>query len=216
MHIEVLVEDSSGKKLLESLFPKILGEMGAPHTWRLISYKGIGRVPKGLIAGSDASKRILLNQLPRLLRGYKNTSGVDRVAVVLDSDKRDCRKFLGELLGIAKSCHADQKTLFRLAIEEIEAWYLGDRDAVLQAYPRAKKSVLDRYEQDAVCGTWELLADAVVTGGSEAVKRQGWPHVGQIKHAWAEKIGPLMVPERNVSPSFGKLRSGLHRIVADS
>jgi hypothetical protein len=45
MHIEVLVEDSSGKKLLETLLPKILGAMGEPHTWRLHAYKGIGRVP---------------------------------------------------------------------------------------------------------------------------------------------------------------------------
>jgi hypothetical protein len=32
MHFEILVEDASGKLLLDSLLPKILGELGNPHT----------------------------------------------------------------------------------------------------------------------------------------------------------------------------------------
>ena len=101
--------------------------------------------------------------------------------------------------------------MFRLAIEEIEAWYLGDRAAVLSAYPRAKPSVLKGYEQVRACDTWELLADAVHPGGSAAIKKAGWPLPGQIKHEWAAKIGPLMTPDQNTSPSFGKFRDGLRR-----
>ena len=70
MHIEVLVEDSSGEKLLQLLLPKLLGAQGDPHTWRLHSYKGIGRIPKNLTTKADPAKRILLERLPRLLRGY--------------------------------------------------------------------------------------------------------------------------------------------------
>ena len=104
--------------------------------------------------------------------------------------------------------------MFRLAIEEIEAWYLGDQDALLAAYPKAKQDVLGKYAQDSVCGTWELLADAVYPGGSAAIKKVGGRLPGQVKDEWAEKIGPLMDLERNVSPSFGKLRDGLRRLVA--
>jgi len=104
--------------------------------------------------------------------------------------------------------------MFRLAIEEMEAWYFGDREALLQAYPRARKDALDRYVQDSVCGTWELLADAVYQGGSKKVKAAGWPLPGQLKHEWAGRIGPLLVVDRNQSPSFGKLRDGLRRLVA--
>jgi len=106
--------------------------------------------------------------------------------------------------------------LFRLAIEEIEAWYLGDQDALLAAYPRAKRNLLEKYEQDSACDTWELLADAVHSGGSAAIKKAGWPLPGQVKHEWAERIGPLMDPERNLSPSFGKLRDGLRRLLSDA
>jgi hypothetical protein len=214
MHIEILVEDSSGEKLLQVLLPQLLGSQGNPHTWRLHAYKGIGRIPQGLVTKADPAKRILLDQLPKLLRGYGRTPGIDAVVVVLDADKRDCAEFLSELKAVADACNSAPDTLFRLAIEEIEAWYFGDREALLAAYPRAKLDVLGKYVQDSACDTWELLADAVHPGGSAAVKKAGWPLPGQVKHEWAEKIGPLMNLERNISPSFGKLRDGLRRLVA--
>ena len=212
MHIEVLVEDSSGARLLDALLPAILGEQGTPHTWRLHPYKGIGRLPAGL-STRDPSKRALLAQLPRLLAGYGKTPGVDAVVVVLDSDERDCKAFLKELKSVLLRCQPAPNALFRLAIEEIEAWYLGDRQALLGAFPKAKKDVLKRYRQDTACGTWELLADAVLPGGCAAIRRVGWPLPGQIKHGWAERIGPLMDVEQNKSPSFCKFRDGLRQLV---
>ena len=213
MHIEVLVEDSSGEKLLAQLLPHILGEQGVPHTWRLKAYKGIGRIPPGLTAKADPAKRILLDQLPRLLQGYGRTPGIDAVVVVLDTDRRDCKEFLKELKAVARRCQPAPRTLFRLAIEELEAWYLGDRAGLMQAYPRARREVLDRYVQDSVCNTWELMADAVRLGGAAAIKKAGWPLPGQIKHEWAEKMGPFMRTDQNASPSFGKFRDGLLRLV---
>jgi hypothetical protein len=111
------------------------------------------------------------------------------------------------------TCTPAPATLFRLAIEEIEAWYFGDRAAVLAAYPRAKLGMLGKYVQDSVCDTWELLADALYTGGAAAIKRKGWPLPGQLRHEWAVKIGPLMNPDRNISPIFGKFRDGLRHLV---
>lgn len=213
MHIEILVEDSSGEKLLGAVLPKLLGEYGTPHTWTMHAYKGIGRISKNLKGSADPSKRILLDQLPRLLQGYGRTPGIDAVVVVLDTDKRDCVDFLAELKSLAAGCNPAPNTLFRLAIEEVEAWYLGDRQALESAYPRAKLDVLNRYVQDSACDTWELLADAVYPGGSMAIKKAGWPLPGQVKHEWAETIGPLLDPDRNLSPSFAKLRDGLRRLV---
>ena len=83
MHIEILVEDSSGEKLLQCLLPQLLGPLGQPHTWRLHSYKGIGRIPKNLGTKADPAKRILLDQLPRLLRGYGRTPGIDAVVALM-------------------------------------------------------------------------------------------------------------------------------------
>ena len=214
MHIEILVEDSSAEKLLQCLLPELIGPSGDTHTWRMHSYKGIGRIPKGLGLKPDPAKRILLDRLPRLLRGYGNTPGIDAVIVLLDADKRDCKVFLKELKALAKACVPSPLTLFRLAIEELEAWYLGDRAALLKAYPRARKDVLRHYVQDNACDTWELLADAVYPGGSAAIKGSGWPLPGQIKHEWAEKIGPRMSLGQNASPSFCKFRDGVRRLIA--
>lgn len=214
MHIEVLVEDSSGAKLIETLLPSLIGPLGDPHTWRVHAYKGIGRLPMGLSAKADPAKRALLDQLPRLLAGYGKTHGIDAVVVVLDSDRRNCKAFLTELKALLARCQPAPNALFRLAVEEIEAWLLGDRPALLAAYPRAKKDVLNRYVQDNVCDTWELLADAVYPGGALAIKSAGWPLPGKIKHEWAENIGPHMNTEDNLSPSFCKFRDGLQRLVA--
>lgn len=214
MHIEVLVEDSSGEKLLQCLLPQLFGPYGERHTWRLLSYKGIGRIPKDLGNKADPTKRILMDQLPRLLRGYGRTPGIDAVVVVLDTDRRDCKVFLQELKAVVQGCVPVPTTLFRLAIEEMEAWYLGDQRALREAYPGARADVLKGYVQDSACDTWELLADVVYPGGSAALKKAGWPLPGQVKHEWAEKIGPRMVMDRNVSPSFGKFRDGLRGLVA--
>lgn len=161
MHIEILVEDSSGKRLLDCLLPQMLGEQGQPNTWRLHHYKGVSRIPPGLKASSDPAKRMLLDQLPRLLRGYGKTPGIDAVVVVLDSDRRDCVGFLAELRSLVHGLDQAPHTLFRLAIEEVAAWYLGDRTALAAAYPSAKQRALDSYVQDSVCGTWEVLANAI-------------------------------------------------------
>lgn len=214
MHIEVLVEDRSGAALVGALLPQVIGPQGDPHTWRLHPYKGIGRLPAKLGAKADPAKRALLDQLPRLLSGYGKTPGINAVVVVLDNDRRSCTAFLRELKSLLARCEPAPRTLFRLAIEEMEAWFLGDRQALLAAYPRAKKQVLARYEQDALCGTWELLADAVHPGGHAAIRAAGWPLPGQIKLEWAQRIASHMDVERNVSPSLCKFRDGIRRLVA--
>jgi len=212
MHLEFLVEDSSGHALLEHLLPKIIGRRGEPHTYRLISYRGIGHIPKDLKSKSDPSKRVLLSRLPSLLRGLCKIATVDAIVVVLDADKRDVTKFRKELNELAKKAGAPD-TVFGLAVEELEAWYLGDRKALLSAYPRAQAKHLRHYDQDSQCGTWELLADAVFEGGAAACKAPGGKHAGDLKHEWARRIGRLLDVEINLSPSFQQLRDAL-RILA--
>ena len=214
MHIEVLVEDSSGATLVMALLPKLIGENGAPHTWRVHAFRGMGQLPRDLNMASDPAQKTLLARLPGILKAHGKTAGIGAVVVVLDSDRRDCKLFLRELKAILKHCEPAPNTLFRLAIEEVEAWYLGDRPALYSAYPRTKKNVLKRYKQDGVCGTWELLADAIHPGGSGILRKAGWPLPGQVKHEWAERIADHMNVEKNQSPSFCKLRDGIRRLLA--
>jgi hypothetical protein len=207
MHLEVLVDDQSGKKMLDALVPKIIDRA---HTFRVHAYKGIGRIPKGMKAKSDPAKRILMDQLPRLLQGYgqafsKYPKGyLAHVAVVCDLDDNNLKSFSKELKKTLDSCKKKPTTEFCFAIEEGEAWLLGDRVAVEAAYPRANKSVLQSYVYDSICGTWETLADAVYPGGSVALKQRGWQAVGHEKSKWAEAISPHVDIARNASPSFSE------------
>ena len=211
MHFEFLVEDASGKILLESIVNTILG---APHTYRIISYKGIGSIPKGMTGKIDVQKRIILDRLPKLLRGYgRSLQHIDAVVVVVvDLDKRDCKKFKQDLLDVLATCNPAPTALFRIAIEEMEAWLLGDKNAILASYPRAKQQVLNGYVQDSICGTWELLADAIHKGGANALKKEGWPAPGQAKCGWAKEIGPRLDVEANLSKSFQVFRDGVRSL----
>lgn len=214
MHFEILVEDQSGKIVLDLLVPKLL-KGDETHTFRVHPYKGIGRIPKGMKPGQDPKKRILLDQLPRLLRGYgaalQHMEAV--VIVVVDLDERNCMSFKQEILAIADRCKPRPRLLVRIAIEEMEAWLLGDRGAVLAAYPRATLRVFSEYEQDSICATWERLADAIHPGGAEDLKARGWPAPGQAKCEWARRIAPHMDVDGNQSPSFAAFRDGIRRFL---
>ena len=215
MHFEILVEDQSGKKALNILIPKIIGD---EHTFNVHPYKGIGRIPKDLKGISDPNKRILLDQLPKLLKGYGKTfaSYPDgypaAVILVCDLDNKCLKAFRAELFKILNNCHQKPTTRFCIAIEEGEAWLLGDLPAIKKAYARAKDTVLASYQQDSICGTWEKLADAISPGGSTNLSKQGWQIVGRAKSEWAEAICPNMNVEANCSPSFSYFRGKLQEL----
>lgn len=216
MHFEILVEDKSGKIALDILVPKIVGDT---HSFVVHAYKGIGRIPKNMKDAVHASKRILLENLPKLLKGYGRTfAGYPDdyraiVILVCDLDHKVLKQFLAELLAILNACNPAPDARFCIAIEEGEAWFLGDLKAVKAAYPRAKQNVLDSYVNDSICGTWEKLADAVFPGGSTALSALGWQAVGAEKSKWAASISPEMSIHSNKSPSFSYFRDALSELV---
>ncbi len=214
MHFHILVEDQSGKKALDILVPKIVGTV---HTFKVYAYKGIGRIPKNMRDTDDAGKRILLDCLPKLLKGYGKAFAGRRnyseaVVLVCDLDDKCLKSFRAELCGILNACNPKPETRFCIAIEEGEAWFLGDSHAVKMAYPRATDSVLNSYVNDSICGTWETLADAVFQGGASALSSKGWQAVGAEKSRWAEEISPHMVVENNQSPSYCYFRQKLQEL----
>lgn len=213
MHFEVLAEDASGGKALEVVMQKILGANYSEHSWKIHPYKGLGRIPPDLRGTADRRKRILLEWLPSQLRGYgRSLNESCSVLVVVDLDDKDCMAFKRDLLDVLDACNPRPRTLFRIAIEESEAWLLGDPDAVRTAYPNTKDSVLDGYEQDSICGTWEVLADAVNSGGAAPLKKAGYPELGKAKCEWAERIARHMNIDKNRSKSFQVFRDGVRNL----
>ena len=208
MHFEILVEDRSGKKMLDILVQKIIGD---DHTFKIYPYEGLGHIPK-MNSPVAAKNHLLLNNLPRILRGYgrsmQNSSSA--VFVVCDLDNKCLKTFRQELLKVLRECNPKPETRFCIAVKEGEAWLLGDIPAIKKAYPEAKDTVLNKYENDSICGTWEKLADAVHKGGSPALsKKGGYADIGKKKSQWAEKISPYMDVAQNKSSSFVYFRQKL-------
>lgn len=215
MHFEILVEDQSGKKALEILIPKILGN---GPTFAIYSYKGIGRIPNNMRDVEDPSKRILLENIPKLLKGYGRAfAGYSpeyraAVIVVCDLDGKNFSAFIEELTAILDACRPKPTARFCLAIEEGEAWLLGDLPAVRKAYPNADSAVLNSYVNDSICGTWEKLADAIFPGGARKLSAKGWQSIGAEKSKWASEISPHMDIDTNLSPSFKFFREALRSL----
>ena len=211
MHFEVLVEDKSGSITVRKVLEKILGANGTNHTWIIHPYKGIGRIPPNLHTTPNPATQLLLDHLPNVLRGYgRSLPPTDNcVIVVVDLDNKNCTSFKQDLTDILNACNPRPETLFRIAIEETEAWLLGDRNALRAAYPRAKNAVLNSYVQDSICGTWEVLADAVHRGGAARLKRAGYPLAGKAKCEWARQIASRMDINQNNSTSFQVFRDGV-------
>lgn len=212
MHFEILIEDQSGKKMLNLLIPKIIND---GNTFAIHSYKGIGRIPTNLTSSHSVRSQFLLSDLPRLLRAYGNTFNAypntynASVIVVCDLDDKCLKTFRQELYGVLDSCNQKPETKFCIAIEEGEAWLLGDIPAIKIAYPNSRDNILSSYVNDSICGTWELLADAVYTGGSQRLQPKGYQVVGKEKSDWAKNITPNMDIDNNQSPSFNYFKEKL-------
>jgi len=204
MHLQFLVEDISGKVLIDRVMEKLVEE-GRQFTYDCKSFKGIGGFKKkGKI--SDVKTNKLLNDLWIYLGGFNRyfQNYEACLVVVLDNDKRNTEEFKKELEGYAIPTLLMMDYVFCIAVEEMEAWLLGDEQALFSAYPEARESKYKEYVQDSLCGTWEILADVVFQGGIKRFKKEcpTYREVGKYKIEWAEKIGAHLVLDNNKSPSF--------------
>ena len=206
MFVHFLIEDASGKKMLEVLLRKMLPEETGV-AYKIHAYKGVGHIPiKGSVSVETVRARALLDNLPRIIRGLGTVavkSGFEMaVVVVCDLDDNNKEAFLAQLQGLLKQIASPPPTFFCLATEEGEAWLLGDVPAIIAAYPHCRREVLRQYKNDSICGTWELLADAVEAGGVAALRKGGYQMIGSAKCRWAETITPHMDVVSNKSSSF--------------
>ena len=198
MHIEFLVEEPSTEAALRNLVPKILG---SGVEFRVIRFQG---------------KQDLLSKLPGLLKGYRKWIPADwRIVVLVDEDRQDCLELKARLEKTAVDAGLVTKTsasggagfqvLNRISIEELEAWFFGDVEALHGAYPKIPLSLATRskyQDPDAIQGgTWEKL--------EKELQRKGYFHGGLAKIEAAKAISAHMDPTRNRSKSFQVFRDGL-------
>lgn len=215
MHFQYLVEDLSGEHLIRVLMDKFV-QTHPDVTFDCKSFHGIGGfTKKNTIRETKTGK--LLNDLATYMRGFnrsfQNYAAV--IVVVLDNDNRDTDAFREELEKVAQQNMITVDHIFCIAVEEVEAWLLGDEAAILAAYPHAKNQALHSYVQDSICGTWEVLANVVYPGGCDKMKKtcQAYGEIGKLKTEWAKNIGQYMDLSSNQSPSFNYFISEISKRV---
>lgn len=153
-------------------------------------------------------KADLLGKLEARLRGYAQWLPEDwRLFVVVDRDDDDCRALKQRLEAAAQRSGLRTRSqagavpwqlVNRIAIEELEAWYFGDWDAVRAIYPRVSASVPQRQgfrDPDAIAGgTWEAF--------ERVMQQRGYYKSGLQKIEVARSLAARVEPPRNRSASF--------------
>ena len=197
MRLHILVEGPSEKVFLDTWLPRFLPKQ---HGYKVYTHRGKGRLNnKDLSASLDPKRQGLLDQLPAKLRAWDKSldSATDRVLVLVDADDEPCEQLKKRVAKAIQVCSPTLVALVRVAVEETEAFFMGDWRAIKSAYPRANQRRLSAYRPDEVCGTWELLRDVI-----------GAPAESEAKIEWALQIGehlgttPMDSQQGNRSPSF--------------
>ena len=188
-HLEILTEEPSMEKFLDTLLPRILPPCS---TYMIHVFQG---------------KHDLLTKLRNRLRGYAKWIPENYRVVVTDCDNKDCRELKGELESAAadsglitrsQSGRRSWQVVNRIAVEELEAWYFGDWKAVRAVYPRVPPNIPRRAgyrNPDSIQGgTWEAF--------ERIMKKHGYFRGGLRKMQAAGDIAAKIDPRHNCSGSF--------------
>jgi len=203
--IYIHVEEASMEETLKRVVPSIIGRRN--HAWKVINH---------------GSKHKLLKDLPARFTGYARRIPDEnlRVLVLVDRDNEDCHKLKARLeisalkAGLPTKSSPDSgghfRVVNRIVIEELEAWFFGDIEAVRTAFPAlpetlAKKRDL-RYSDSIKGGTWEKFRDLLQKAGYY----RGSPTLPKCEVA--RRIAPHMNQKGNASPSFNHFVSGLEAL----
>ena len=199
-HLEILVEEPSMEMFLRGLLPRVIPE---PRTFEVHSFQG---------------KSDLLSKLGQRLRGYASFLPRDwRLLIVIDRDDEDCKKLKKRLDEIARDAglhvrgaagKRQWQLVNRIAIEELEAWYFGDWQAVCTAYPRVNPNIPKQAgyrDPDAIQGgTWETL--------ERVLKKHGYFKGGLPKMELARTLGAKLEPGHNCSKSFTHFHQAISEV----
>lgn len=188
---------------LRDFIPRFLPEL----SWRPINH---------------GSKTQLLAELPRRLNGYARmpANHRPRTLVLVDRDDDDCialKARLGDAATAAGLNHKAQpgvatfEVVNRIVVEELEAWYFGDLDAVAEVWPGVKTTLgrsAPYRDPDAIKGgTHEAFLRVLKQAGY-------WKDQAKLpKVEAARKMAAAIDPERNRSASFQHFMSGLNALV---
>lgn len=201
MELHVIVEEPSAEAALRSLIPRILDKRDG---FKIINMGSKGR---------------MLAELPKRFEGYAaliRQGKPVKVVVLVDADQGDWAEAketlesLAARAGLVTRARARKRkgsvfhVVTRVAVAELEAWFLGDVQAVRRAYPQLPAAIAKKREfatPDGWQDTWERLHGLL--------RRNGYPKSSFSKIDMARRIAMAMDPAVNTSPSFKSFCCGL-------
>lgn len=203
MHIKFFLEEPSAEAALKYILPKILS---SDVICFFHAFEG---------------KDDMLEELPKFMKGHKWIPNDWRIFVLIDEDRRDCHQLKERLEAAAHEAgfvtkssadsNGDFQVVNRIAIEELEAWFFGDVEALHAAYPKIPKNLQSkarfRNPDTIQGGTYEALRDLLI---EKKYYRERIP-----KTTVAQRIAQHMEPNRNRSKSFQVFIEGLKACVGE-
>jgi hypothetical protein len=176
-----LLEEYSMKVLLDGLLPRLFPDLSfvcVPHE----------------------RKQDLEKSVPRKLRAW-NEPGA-RFVVLRDNDGGDCRALKAKLRELCEEGRRGD-ALTRIACQELEAWYLGEPDALTAAFGR---------ESMRAIGSKARYRDPDSVQVPSAALREMVPAFQKVSGARA--MAKHLTREGNRSRSFRVLLDGIDRLTA--
>jgi len=177
------------KEFLTILLPKVI-----PPPWTL---------NENYFIRSFDGKSDLQKNIPQKIRAFsKYTSEKVGVVIMQDQDSADCKKLKQKLINLCQD-NGTCPVLVRIVCRELEAWYIGDMEAISQAYPGFHyKTFINKakYRIPDNCNAYDELKKIL-------------PDFQKV--VGARKLAPHIEVKRNKSVSFQQTIRGLLNFFED-
>lgn len=181
--IEILVEEKSMKELLSIFLPTILSKK-----WIL---------DENYFIRSFEGKNDLQKNIPSKIRVLSNWNHEPTGLIVMqDQDSSDCKVLKKKLLKLCND-NGSCPNLVRIVCRELEAWYIGDFEAIQSAYPKFN---INLYKNKAKFRNPDLC------NASDELKKI-LPEFQKV--STAKKVAPFLKVEKNNSESFNQFVKGV-------
>ncbi len=187
MRVEFLLEESSMVNVLTEILPKIL-----PKEYQLNT---------NCFLRPHQGKSDLRKSIPNKVKAFSNSPEAVKIVILHDQDSNDCIELKRQIRELCTQS-GDCPVLIRIVCKELEAWYLGNMNAIQAIYPRFKAPNYikkAKFRNPDVCNAAEELRKIIPTFQKGNASRE---------------IPKFLNVEQNSSESFIQFRDGLRKFLS--
>lgn len=162
-------------EFLRILLPRLL-----PAGWK---------VDDNVFIRKHQGKSDLKKSIPIKLKAFSHWHEPIGFIIMQDQDSNDCRKLKQELSDLCSTCN-NIPVLIRIVCRELESWYLGDMNAIQQAYPSFKAKAYSgksKFRKPDVCNAKDELKKILPNYQETSAARTIAPHI-RIENNHSESL----------------------------